>query len=113
MPMLAVRVGRDSVNVNLDTGAAEWMTIPPSMQRRFRWRGPLTAGRITFNNQTGAQRVREGRLRDRVRVGPLDFEDMLVYVNPDADTPWLGSSAMRHARWTFDPRNRRLAITRQ
>lgn len=113
MPMLAAYVGMDSLLVNLDTGAAEWMTIPPGLRSRFRWRGTVRPGRITYNNQTGSQRVDEGRLEDTVRVGPLTFPTMLVFINPDADGPWIGSAAMQDAVWTFDPRNRRVSITRR
>jgi hypothetical protein len=111
MPMLMVHVGDDSLWVNLDTGAAEWMTIPPSLQDAMRWTTLLYEGRITRNNQTGFQQVREGTLFHPLRVGPLTLNDVVVYINPDADGPWLGSSAMLHARWSFDPRNQRLRIT--
>jgi hypothetical protein len=111
MPMLLVQVGVDSLRVNLDTGASEWLTIPPRLQERLRWAGPVRPGRMTTNNQTGQQRVHEGTLLDPLRIGPLVLNDVLVYINPDADGPWLGSSAMQHARWSFDPRNQRLRIT--
>jgi predicted aspartyl protease len=110
MPMLTLRIGADSLVVNLDTGATEWMTIPPGLRDKLRWRGPVVPGRITSNNQTGPQQVEEGRLRDTVRIGPLAYAEMLVYINPNADGSWVGSAAMQDAIWTFDPPNRRLAI---
>lgn len=110
MPMLLVRIGADSLRVNLDTGAAEWMTIPLPLRDSLRWAGPIRPGRITMNNQTGAQRVEEGTLRDPLRMGPVVLREVRVFLNPDADSPWLGSAAMLHARWSFDPRNRRARI---
>ncbi|HSJ13460.1 MAG TPA: aspartyl protease family protein [Longimicrobiales bacterium] len=111
MPMLLVRIGSDSLRVNLDTGATEWLTIPPALQDGIRWAGQVRPGRMTWNNQTGAQQVHEGTLLDPLEIGPLVLSDVLVYINPDADGPWLGSSAMQHARWSFDPRNQRVRIT--
>ena len=111
MPWLLVRIGADSLRVNLDTGASEWMTIPPSLQDELRWATPVRPGRTTTNNQTGAQQVYEATLLDMLQIGPIVLPDVLVYINPDADGPWLGSSAMMHARWSFDPRNRRVRIT--
>lgn len=111
MPMLLVRIGSDSLRVNLDTGASEWLTIPPALQDGIRWAGQVRPGRMTWNNQTGAQQVHEGTLLDPLEIGPIVLSDVLVYINPDADGPWLGSSAMRHARWSFDPRNQRVRIT--
>ena len=111
MPLLLVQIGVDSLLVNLDTGASEWMTIPPRLQDTFEWAGPIRPGRLTTNNQTGEQRVHEGTLLHRLRVGPVILDEVLVYINPDADGPWLGSSAMMHARWSFDPRNQRVRIT--
>jgi hypothetical protein len=97
--------------VNLDTGASEWMTIPPSVQPRLRWVAPPEPGRMTFNNQTGATRVLEGRLGDTLRFGDLVIESPLVYVNTDAQDAWLGAAAMASAAWTFDPRQRRVQVT--
>jgi hypothetical protein len=103
-------VGQDSLMVNLDTGASEWMTLPPTFRDSVRWVRPLEPGPVVSNNQTGRTHVWRGTLRDPVRLGPHVLRDLLVYVNPDADGPWLGSAALQNTAWTFDPINMRLAI---
>lgn len=109
-PYIMVRLGRDSMLVNLDTGASEWMTVPPGLQPRLRWVAPPVPGRTTFNNQTGSTRVLEGHLADTLRFGALTIVSPLVYVNPDAEDAWLGAAAMANAVWKFDPQHRRVEV---
>lgn len=113
LPFVTAAVGPESLSVNLETGASEWMTIPPALQGKLRWRGPLEEGPVVSNNQTGRTRVKRGTLRDPLRLGRFRLDGVRVYVNPDADSPWLGCAAMEGAAWTFDPRNLRLAVTGQ
>lgn len=110
MPYITVRPGLDSLLLNLNTGATEWMTVPPSWQSRLRWARAPVPGRTTFNNQTGSTQVLEGRLADTLRFGELTIISPLVYVNPDAEDAWLGAAAMAGAVWTFDPQQRRLQV---
>ncbi|MFN2315115.1 MAG: aspartyl protease family protein [Gemmatimonadales bacterium] len=110
MPYISVHVGRDSLLMNVNTGAAEVMTVPPSWQPRVRWAAAAVPGRATFNNQTGRTQVLEGRLADTLRFGELTILSPLVYVNPDAEDAWLGAAAMAGAVWTFDPRQRRVEV---
>ena len=110
MPSITVRLGNDSLLVNLDTGATEWMTVPPALQDRLHWAAPPIPGRTTFNNQTGSTRVLEGHLVDSLRFGEFVVASPLVYVNPDAEEPWLGAAAMASAVWTFDPARRRVEV---
>lgn len=110
-PYVMVAVGSDSLLVNLDTGAREYMTVPPSLRSGLRWLTPPTPGRMTSNNQTGQARVDEGRLADTLQLGDLVIETPLVYVNPDAEDAWIGAAAMRHAVWTFAPEHRRVQVT--
>jgi predicted aspartyl protease len=110
MPFVSVSLGPDSLWVNLDTGANEWMTIPPSLRNQLRWQSGPDSGRRVTNNQTGAARVLEGRLVDTLRVGELTVPSPLVYVNPDAETAWLGAAAMNRAVWIFDPARLRVQI---
>jgi predicted aspartyl protease len=111
MPFVTVRLGGESLSVNLDTGASEWMTIPPDLQSRLRWQAPPAPGRMTSNNQTGDTRVLEGHLAGTLRFGELKIASPLIYVNPDAAHPWLGAAAMAGAVWTFDPRRQRVQVT--
>jgi hypothetical protein len=110
MPFVWVRFGKDSLLANLNTGASEWFTLPLALRDRISWKRPPTAGPIVSNNQTGARRVLSGRASDPLWVGPLGIGLIDIYVNADADTPWLGSAYMRLARWTFDPVNQRVEI---
>ncbi|HWL40293.1 MAG TPA: retropepsin-like aspartic protease [Gemmatimonadaceae bacterium] len=110
LPYLVARVGSDSLLLNLDTGAAEEMTVPPTMEDRLRWLTAPILGRVTVNNQTGRTRVREGRLADTLRIGSFKLASPLVFVNPAAEDSWLGAAAINRARWTFDPGQRRVQI---
>jgi hypothetical protein len=111
MPYIIVPLGPDSLLVNLNTGAIEWMTVPPRQQAGLRWLAPPVPGRTVSNNQTGTTLVLEGHLADTLRFGALVLPSPLVYVNADADDAWLGASAMRTAVWTFDPRRQRVQVT--
>ena len=110
LPLVQARLGDRELTVNLDTGAMEWMTVPPDVARGLRWSSPPAPGRRVFNEQTGATRVQEGRAAGKLILGPLEIETPLVYVNPDAEQPWLGSAAMQGAIWTFDPVASRLRV---
>lgn len=111
MPYVMVSTGRDSLLLNLDTGASEWMTVPPAWSPGLRWLAPPAPGRMVSNTQTGSTRVLEGYLADTLRFGPLVLASPLVYVNPDADDAWLGAAAMGGAAWTFDPLRQRVQVT--
>lgn len=110
MPYISVRLGLDSLLLNLNTGATEWMTVPPSWQSKLPWAAAPVPGQTTFNNQTGRTPVLEGRLAGTLQFGELTITSPLVYINPDADDAWLGASAMAGAVWTFDPQQRRLQV---
>ena len=111
MPYIMVSLRTDSLLLNLDTGATEWMTVPPAQQADLRWLAPPAPGRTVANNQTGPARVLEGYLADTLRFGALVIASPLVYVNPDADDAWLGAAAMRGVVWVFDPLQRRVQVT--
>ncbi len=51
LPYITVQLGQDSLLVNLDTGASEWMTVPTSWQSRLRWVAAPVPGRTTLNNR--------------------------------------------------------------
>jgi hypothetical protein len=110
LPFVTLQVGADTLSVNLDTGASESLTVPPALQARLRWADPPAEGRMTYNNQTGATRVLEGRLVDTVRLGSVVLSVPAVYVNPDANHSWLGAQAMGGRIWTFDTERRRLEV---
>ena len=111
VPMVEVMLDGTLIVVNLDTGASEWMTVPPQLAERLAWSSKPAPGRTVWNNQTGDVRILEGRARGALVLGPLAIDTLLIYVNEDAEHPWLGSSAMNPAVWEFDPENLRLRIT--
>jgi predicted aspartyl protease len=110
LPYVTIHIGPDSLSVNLDTGAQEFMTVPPALQARLPWDGVLKTGPVVSNNQTGSTQVLRGRLKLTPRLGSIKLPVTEVYVNPDAEDSWLGSAAMQHAAWIFDPANRRLKV---
>jgi hypothetical protein len=65
---------------------------------------------MTYNNQTGATRVLEGRLVDTLRLGSVVLSVPAVHINPDANHAWLGAQAMEGRIWTFDTERRRLEV---
>ena len=110
MPYVTVRIGADSLLVNLDTGAFDWMSVPPPQMDRLRWAVAPIAGRTVTNNQTGKTRILEGRLADTLRIGGLRIPRPIVHVNPEVEDAWLGAAAVGKGIWTFDPRHQRVRI---
>ena len=106
MPFLRATIGGQSLSVNLDTGATEWMTLPLAWKDRYAWREAPTEGPLTTNNQTGETRVLKGVLAQPVLLGELRFEGHPVYLNGDAEDAWLGSSYLKQFALTFDPAQR-------
>ena len=84
MPYVRAGIGADTLLLNLDTGASEQLTFPAAWQGRFAW-DSVTAGPLTYNNQTGAMRVSVGWLSEDLRIGPMRIEGLEVYLNPDAE----------------------------
>lgn len=110
LPMIEVTLNEEPIMVNLDTGASEWMTVPPGLAERLAWSAKPAPGPTMSNNQTGDVTVLQGHGRGALVLGPLAIDTPLIYVNEDAEYAWLGSSAMNPAAWTFDPANLRLLI---
>lgn len=110
LPFVMLHVGPESLAVNLDTGASEFLTVSPDVQARLPWRAQPAPGRMTYNNQTGATQVQEGQLDGSTRLGKLRLQVPVVYVNPDASHSWLGAGAMQGFIWTFDTAQRRVEV---
>jgi hypothetical protein len=111
LPFVRVGLGASSFRVNLDTGASEWMTIPPALKDSIRWATVPQPGPEVSNNQTGRTRVFVGQPVGPLTFGALRVPSPCIYVNPDAETAWLGSSSMRWAAWTFDPTSQRVEVS--
>jgi hypothetical protein len=103
MPSVGVRVGKDSLLLNLDTGAAEAMTVPADLGARLPFQADPEAGPAVWNNQTGTARVRTATLARPVRIGRHAVPDVLVYISPSAEGGWLGSAFLQRFSLAFYP----------
>jgi hypothetical protein len=103
MPSVGVRVGKDSLLLNLDTGAAEQMTVPEAWATRLPFGEPLSEGPSVHNNQTGTTLVRTGTLAEPIRLGTHRIEDVTVYVSSSAEGGWLGSALLQRFVLAFYP----------
>ncbi len=112
MPYVPVQIDGTELLFNLDTGAAEWFTVPKSWEQDLPWEGVPEQGPVLFNNQTGAVRVKIARLAKELRLGSHVVERPLLFVNPDADDAWIGSGFLQHFRLSFDTANQRIRIDR-
>lgn len=110
MPFVRAVTGSDTLLLNFDTGAAEWMTMPLAWRDSMRWEAEPAAGPTVSNNQTGATRVLVARLASPLRLGDFVIERPPVYLNPDAEGAWLGSGLLRHFTLTFDTRRGRVRL---
>jgi hypothetical protein len=110
MPFVRAVTGRDTLLLNFDTGATEWLTMPLVWKDRLLWDDIPRPGPTVTNNQTGETRVLVARLASPLRVGVFEIERPLVYLNADADEGWLGSGLLRHFTLVFDPRHQRVRL---
>ena len=110
MPFIRAITGTDTLLLNLDTGAAEWMTVPLAWRNSLRWDAEPSGGPTVSNNQTGATQVLVARLKAPLRLGDLIIERPRVYLNPDADGAWLGSGLLQHFTLTFDTQHGRVKL---
>lgn len=110
MPFVRAITGTDTLLLNFDTGAAEWMTVPLAWRDSLRWEAEPSGGPTVSNNQTGATRVLVARLKAPLRLGDVTIERPRVYLNPDADGAWLGSGLLQHFTLTFDTRHGRVKL---
>lgn len=108
LPYLPVQVVTETVFFNFDTGASEWITLPLSWKHRLSWEREPRPGPLLSNNQTGDTRVLVGRLKTPLRFGNFRISRPLVFLNADADAPWLGSGLLRHFVITFDSATQRV-----
>ncbi|HVS04057.1 MAG TPA: aspartyl protease family protein [Thermoanaerobaculia bacterium] len=112
LPFVAARLGGREVLLNLDTGAAEEMTVPPQWEEWLPVEGEPVPGPMTHNNQTGATRVRVARLGEELRVAGVGLGRPLVYLNPDAEDAWLGSGLLKDYVLAVDPEQRLYGLSR-
>lgn len=112
LPYIWVGLGPDSLLLNFDTGAAQWMSVPESWEDQLPFRETPASGPTVWNNQTGRRTVRSGVLGTPVTLGRYDIEDVEVLLTPDADDGWLGSALLQQFVLTFYPDRRLVRVTR-
>jgi hypothetical protein len=110
MPYVRGVSGSDTLLLNINTGAVEWMTVPLAWKDRLRWEEQPSPGPRVSNNQTGETGVMVARLATPIRLGAIGLGRPRVYLNPDADDGWLGNELLQQFTLTFDTRNNRLRL---
>jgi hypothetical protein len=106
MPAVPGSVGGIALELFLDTGASNWLSMPASMEAMVALAAPAVPGPRLWNNQTGETRVRVARLRDDLRIGDVVIRSPLVFFDPDVEAPFLGSPLLAAFALRFDPERR-------
>lgn len=110
MPYVRAYAGTDTLLLNFDTGAAEWMTVPLAWKDSLKSLSPAVAGPVVTNNQTGDVRVLTARLAAPLRIGGFTIANIPVYLNADVEDAWIGSGLLQHFTLTFDPQRNRMRL---
>jgi predicted aspartyl protease len=111
LPYLPVTVNEtDSLLLNFDTGATNWIVMPPSMADSLDWISDPRPGPLLFNNQTGAVRNTIARLDGVVEFGRYRIERPVVFFDPEVEDAWLGAALLADYVLGFDPLRSRVRI---
>jgi predicted aspartyl protease len=111
LPYLPVLLdGTTSLLLNFDTGATNWIVIPPSMATSLTWVTEPRPGPVLYNNQTGAARVEIARLDGELKFGRYSIDRPVVFLEPDVEDAWLGSGILADYALDFDPARARVRI---
>ena len=97
------------LHLNFDTGATNWIVMPPSMADSLRVSTPRP-GPVLFNNQTGAVRVEIARLDGVLEFGRYRIERPIVFLDPEVEDAWLGAALLAEYVLDFDPARSRVRI---
>lgn len=94
----------------LDTGAAQWLTIPSAMAKGLPFDGPPVPGRtLTWNDRTYSVDV--ARLAGDVKLGEYVLRRPEVLLTPD-EFPLIGSGFLKVFRLTIDQASKIIRLTR-
>lgn len=111
LPYLPVGVADTTLLFNFDTGATNWIVMPPAMAGAIDWATPFRSGPTLYNNQTGAVRVEIARLDGDVTFGRYRVPRPVVFMDPAVEDAWFGTGLLADYVLEFDPAHRRLRIT--
>lgn len=112
LPYITAVVGPDTFELNLDTGASEFMTMPLTWKDRFAWSNTPAPGPTLTNNQTGSIDVLQAELSTALRLGDIEMDSVPVFLNADAEDAWLGSAALQDRSISFRPDRMMVVIGR-
>jgi predicted aspartyl protease len=110
LPYLSVTLDDSTLLLNFDTGATNWIVMPPSMADSLRWMTTPRPGPVLFNNQTGAIRATIARLDGALEFGRYRIERPVVFLDPAVEDAWLGAALLAHYALDFDPARSRVRI---
>lgn len=111
LPYLPVTLDDSTLlQLNFDTGATNWIVMPPSMADSLKWVSSPRPGPVLFNNQTGAVRVEIARLDGALEFGRYRIDRPVVFLDPEVEDAWLGAALLADYVLEFDPARARVRI---
>ena len=111
LPYLPVTLDDSTLlQLNFDTGATNWIVMPPSMADSLKWVSSPRPGPVLFNNQTGAVRVEIARLDGALEFGRYRIDRPVVFLDPEVEDAWLGAALLADYVLDFDPARARVRI---
>jgi predicted aspartyl protease len=111
LPYLPVTLDDSTLlQLNFDTGAANWIVMPPWMADSLKWVSTPRPGPVLFNNQTGAVRMEIARLDGALEFGRYNIERPVVFLDPEVEDAWLGAALLADYVLDFDPARSRVRI---
>lgn len=109
-PFFDLQIGDSRMRFLLDTGAAQWLTIPKAMAKDLRFDGPPRPGpTLTWNDQSYP--VEAARLADDVRIGGYILRRPEVFLTPE-EHPLVGSGFLKEFRLTIDQGSKVVRLAR-
>ena len=107
-PTLEITIGKERLNILVDTGARQALVIPNSIASKLKFAGELTPGPKMSTFHTAASDSRIGNLADELAMGIHRIVGTKVHIWEDV--PVLGSDLFKDFVLTFDQKNLRLRI---
>jgi predicted aspartyl protease len=107
-PTLEITIGKERLNILIDTGARQALVVPNSIASKLEFAGPLMPGPTLSTFHTAASASRLGKLSDELSMGIHKIAGTKVHVWEDV--PVLGSDLFKDFVLTFDQKNLRLQI---
>lgn len=110
-PFVDVTIGDVPMRFLLDTGAAQWLTIPKTMaQQKLRFDGPPRPG-PTLIWQDHSYPVEAARLAGDVRIGGYVVRRPEILLTPE-ERPLIGSGLLKEFRVTIDQGSKLVRLVR-